>query len=390
MFTISEITGKIKNILEEEFDGIELTGEISNYKHHSSGHKYFVLKDNNAQIGAVMWKGVRLNFIPKDGMKVIVKGSIDVYPPQGKYQVNCKTMVPAGEGDLYLAFEALKKKLTEKSYFEIEHKKKLPNFPLKVGISTSPTGAAIQDMIKTIGRRNSLITIYFRPTLVQGEGSAEDITKAIAELNKIDCNVIIIGRGGGSIEDLWSYNTEIVADAIYNSKIPIISAVGHESDFTIADFVADYRASTPTAAAELVSSITVEEINTFLGQSADRSTRSIKRLIDIQKEYLGTNLEKKFQKLIINELNNYKQSLDHNENYINNYFGSYISLLKEKSKSLYLQLKANDPLSPLNKGYALLMSENKFIDKNTSLTKFDEIKIIRKNEEILVNIKENL
>ena len=390
MFTISEITGKIKNILEEEFDGIELTGEISNYKHHSSGHKYFVLKDNNAQIGAVMWKGVRLNFIPKDGMKVIVKGSIDVYPPQGKYQVNCKTMVPAGVGDLYLAFEALKKKLTEKSYFEIEHKKKLPNFPLKVGISTSPTGAAIQDMIKTIGRRNSLITIYFRPTLVQGEGSAEDITKAIAELNKIDCNVIIIGRGGGSIEDLWSYNTEIVADAIYNSKIPIISAVGHESDFTIADFVADYRASTPTAAAELVSSITVEEINTFLGQSADRSTRSIKRLIDIQKEYLGTNLEKKFQKLIINELNNYKQSLDHNENYINNYFGSYISLLKEKSKSLYLQLKANDPLSPLNKGYALLMSENKFIDKNTSLTKFDEIKIIRKNEEILVNIKENL
>ncbi len=386
MLTISEITKKIKKVLENEVGEVELIGEISNFVHHQSGHKYFVLKDSDAQISAVMWASTKLSFIPKNGMKVVVRGNIEIYPPQGKYQIICKKMMPAGEGDLYLAFEALKLKLQEKGYFEISHKRPIPNLPLKVGISTSPTGAAIHDMHQTISRRNKLINIYFRPTLVQGDGSSEDIVKAINELNTMNCDIIIIGRGGGSIEDLWSYNTEIVADAIYESKTPIISAVGHESDFTIADFVADIRASTPTAAAELVSSITIDDIVNFLDNSTNMMNNITKDRINWYKDFLSSKIDKELSKPLKDKINIFNQLIDYKSNFINLVVSNRIKHSKAQVENFGLRLNSNDPMLPLNKGYSLLKYQGKYIESNISLNDYDEIEIIRKNEQIKVKI----
>ncbi|HRP01859.1 MAG TPA: exodeoxyribonuclease VII large subunit [Candidatus Kapabacteria bacterium] len=388
MLTISEITKQIKKVLEFEIGEIEIIGEISNYVHHQSGHKYFALKDSNAQISAVMWGSTKINFIPKNGMKVCVKGNLEVYPPQGRYQIICKRMLPAGEGDLYLAFEALKLKLMEQGYFDNNRKRPIPVLPLRVGVSTSPTGAAIQDIITTIGRRNKLIEIYFRPTLVQGDGSAEDIVKAIKELNKLNCDVIIIGRGGGSIEDLWSYNTEIVADAIYNSQTPIISAVGHESDFTISDFVADFRSSTPTAGAEAVSTITVDDILNFLSTSSKTIETSLRQKIAYYRDYLEGNVGNNLSRVIKEKLNYYKQFLDYKSSYLNSISNNILNNKTKELAYLSLRLKSNDPLLPLNKGYSLLKSQDRFIDNSQSLDDFDEIEIIRKNEHKLVKLNE--
>ncbi|MES2766690.1 MAG: exodeoxyribonuclease VII large subunit, partial [Bacteroidota bacterium] len=250
--SVTQLTRTIRGILEETFEGIRVSGEISNFKHHSSGHRYFTLKDEGAQIGCTMWRTRSLGFVPADGMKVVVFGNISVYPPQGKYQIDCITMMPLGKGDLHLAFELLKEKLARAGYFDPSRKRPLPLFPLKIGVITSPTGAAVRDILSTLERRMPACEIYFRPALVQGDGAAEDIAEAIYQLNNLDCDVIIAGRGGGSLEDLWAFNTEIVARAIFESRVPFVSAVGHETDFTIADFVADIRAATPTAAAELV------------------------------------------------------------------------------------------------------------------------------------------
>lgn len=388
MLTISEITKKIKKVLESEVGEVELIGEISNYVHHQSGHKYFVLKDNDAQISAVMWASSRINFIPKNGMKVIVRGAIEIYPPQGKYQIICRSMIPAGQGDLYLAFEALKLKLQEKGYFAQDRKRSIPKIPYKVGISTSPTGAAIHDMVQTIKRRNKLIQIYFRPTLVQGDGSAEDIVKAINELNTYNCDVIIIGRGGGSIEDLWSYNTEIVANAIYNSKTPIISAVGHESDFTISDFVADNRASTPTAAAEIVSSVPLSDIDDFIGYAFDEMSSIIQEKIDFYIEFLDSKIEKNLSKPIKEKINLYKQTIDYKSNYIDILSKNMLKNKKSSLENLDKRLSTNNPLLPLNKGYAILKNNGLFIENKHSLNEFSEIDIVRKNEIIKVKIGE--
>ena len=390
MLTVSEISGKIKTLLEYEFENVELIGEISNYKHHTSGHRYFVLKDKNAQISAVMWQSQKINFIPKDGMKVIVRGSIDVYVPQGKYQISCRSMVPAGEGDLYLAYEALKQKLLQKGYFDNIRKRSLPKLPMRVGISTSPTGAAIQDMKMTISRRQPLITIIFRPTLVQGDGSAEDIVKAIEELNRQNCDVIIIGRGGGSIEDLWSYNTEIVADAIYNSKVPVISAVGHESDFTISDFVADLRASTPTAAAEIVSSLTKDELLEMLSNSKFKISKVLANKIDKMKNSIQNLFLKSMYRALESRINNYKQLIDSYDTELNNQTKNLINIYKQKTNSLDLHLKSLDPMAPLRKGYSLIYDDDRIIEKNESLLNYETLILKRKNENVRINILEKL
>lgn len=389
MLTISEITKQIKNTLESSFDNIELVGEISNFTRHQSGHRYFVLKDNSAQISAIMWQSVRINFEPRNGMKVVVRGSIDVYAPQGKYQIICRSMVAQGEGDLYLAYEALKVKLSEKGYFEAERKKRLKQLPLKIGISTSPTGAALHDMIQTINRRNKLVQIYFRPTLVQGDGSADDIVRAIEELNQFDCDAIIIGRGGGSIEDLWSYNTEIVANTIFNSKTIIISAVGHETDFTISDFVADYRASTPTAAAELVTSITHNDILEAHERILIDLKNLMKRKFEKYNDFLGVNLDTKIIRPISNLISTNKQKIDYMDSILKLKTSNKIKSYVEKLDFLDKRLNSNNPLLPLNKGYALLSSNNHYITNNESLQDYESIEIIRKNETIKINLKEN-
>jgi len=264
ILTISELTLEIKKHLEEGFDEVWVEGEISNFRSPSSGHYYFTLKDDKSQIRAVIFKfmGRYLKFDPHDGLLVICRGRINVYEPRGEYQLILDYMEPKGIGALQLAFEQLKEKLQKEGLFDPDNKKPLPLLPQKIGIVTSPTGAAIKDILNVIGRRFPNVEILINPVKVQGEGSAQEIAIAIEELNHIPgIDVIILTRGGGSLEDLWSFNEEIVARAIYRSSIPVVSAVGHEIDFTIADFVADLRVPTPSAAAELVVKDKVELTN---------------------------------------------------------------------------------------------------------------------------------
>lgn len=254
--TITMLTRYIKRQFDRDpfLQDVWVRGEISNFKHHTRGHMYFTLKDENARIQSVMFSSDnrRLNFLPEDGMKVLARGEVTVYEPYGQYQLYVKEMLPDGLGNLYLAFEALKKKLESEGLFSETAKKPIPKYPKKIGVVTSPTGAAVRDIFTTIKRRFPIAKITLFPVEVQGEFAAPSIAKAIKLANQLKKHdVLIVGRGGGSIEDLWPFNEEIVARAIYESEIPIISAVGHETDFTIADFVADVRASTPTAAAEL-------------------------------------------------------------------------------------------------------------------------------------------
>jgi len=253
VYTVSEITREIKVLLEEHLRPLWVEGEVSNYVHHTSGHRYFTLKDETGQLRCVMWKWQgRLSFTPEDGMKVLAYGRISVYERGGQYQLVVSELQPAGVGELRLAFEQLKERLATEGLFEESRKRALPVFPQSIGVVTSPTGAAIRDIAHGIGRRFPSAQIVLWPVRVQGEGAAPEIAEGIEKLNAYgEVDVIIVGRGGGSLEDLWAFNEEVVARAIYGSEIPVISAVGHEIDCTIADFVADCRAPTPSAAAEM-------------------------------------------------------------------------------------------------------------------------------------------
>lgn len=255
ILTVSQLTAAIRMTLEESFPSVWLQGEISNGKLQTSGHFYFSLKDAQAQISAVMFRAdvTTLRSVPKEGDHVIVRGEINVYPPSGKYQLIVRELRHVGLGELLQRLEELKVKLLKRGWFKSDHKKPLPKFPKRIGVVTSPTGAVIQDILNILTRRFSGFHLILNPVRVQGEGSAQEIAQAIKQFNQYDLvDVMIVGRGGGSIEDLWSFNEEIVAEAIFNSRIPIISAVGHETDHCIADYVADARAPTPSAAAELV------------------------------------------------------------------------------------------------------------------------------------------
>ena len=255
VFTVSELTRGIRSILEQAFDTVWVEGEISNYVLAQSGHAYFSLKDETSQVRCVFFKGnrIRVKFDPEDGDQVLLFGRVNVYEPRGEYQIVVEAMEPRGLGALQKAFEQLKAKLEKEGLFDEAHKQALPEFPWKIGIVTSPTGAAIRDLLNVLHRRNPRVSVVLAPAKVQGEGAAEEIAQAIRDLNTLEeLDVLIVGRGGGSIEDLWAFNEEVVARAIHESKLPVVSAVGHEIDFTISDFVADLRAPTPSAAAELV------------------------------------------------------------------------------------------------------------------------------------------
>jgi exodeoxyribonuclease VII large subunit len=254
-YSISELTAQVKGLLEESLPACWVEGEISQYTHHGSGHRYFTLKDSSAQLSAVMfkWQASQLSFEPEQGMRALVYGHISVYERGGKYQFYATQIKPSGVGELALAFEQLKIRLEAEGLFDANRKRPLPPYPKKVGVVTSPTGAAIRDIIQVLGRRAPGLQVVLCPARVQGEGAAPEIAKAIADLNQLDdIDILIVGRGGGAPEDLWAFNDEGVARAIYQSSKPVISAVGHEIDYTIADYVADYRAPTPSAAAEIV------------------------------------------------------------------------------------------------------------------------------------------
>lgn len=281
VYSVYEITAEIKQALDK-FGILWIKGEISNFKHHSSGHMYFSLKDDRAQLKAACFRNNNyyLKFRPEDGLEVLVRGRLSVYEPRGDYQILIEYMEPVGVGSLQLAFEQLKQKLRKEGLFDEEHKVHLPLLPKKVGVVTSPTGAAIQDMLRILRRRNASLDILIYPARVQGAGAAEEIVAGVKYFNtRSDIDVIIVGRGGGSMEDLWAFNEEIVARAIYASKIPLISAVGHEVDFTIADFVADLRAPTPSAAAEMVSGAR-EDLLVTVSSLGGRALQAVRLLIE--------------------------------------------------------------------------------------------------------------
>jgi len=284
IYAVSEITKEIKTLLEENIPTIWVEGEVSNYTLHSSGHRYFSLKDENSQIRCVFWKwqAYSLSFEIEDGMKVIALGNITIYERNGQYQLNIIKLKPLGIGKLELEFQRLKEKLFKEGLFDESHKIPIPKFPQTIGVVTSPTGAAIRDIIEIIQRRAPDVKIILNPVKVQGPGAAEEIAQAIYDFNEYKkVNLLIVGRGGGSLEDLWAFNEEIVARAIYDSKIPVISAIGHEIDFTIADFVADLRVPTPSAAAELAVRDRAEicrELNTLINRLITLQSSSIDHL----------------------------------------------------------------------------------------------------------------
>ena len=291
--TVSQLNKYLKYKIDNDpnLGMVFLKGEISNFKNHTRGHFYFTLKDDESRINAIMFQAnaCKIPFLPVDGMKVLVSGRVSVYEQSGTYQLYVDTMLEDGIGSLYLAFNQLKEKLEKEGLFNPDHKKRIPKIPQKIGIITAPTGAAIKDILSTIKRRFPLVETILFPALVQGEYAKDDIVKKIKIANTYDLDVLIVGRGGGSIEDLWPFNEEIVARAIFESKIPIISAVGHEIDFTIADFTADKRAPTPTGAAEMAVP-DKKDLKTYLEQVNIRLNKVITNKLNINRQKLDNLL----------------------------------------------------------------------------------------------------
>lgn len=370
ILTITEITHQIKGVLELGFNDIWLKGEISNFKNHSSGHLYFTLKDEGAQISAVMWKGraSSLLFRPTDGMKVIVRGKITVYEPRGNYQIDCLNIQPLGVGDLQLAFERLKQKLMDEGLFDEEHKIPIPEFPQKIGIVTSPTGAAIHDIISILSRRQPSVEIILVPVKVQGIGAAEEIAEAIETLNqKKMVDVMIVGRGGGSLEDLWAFNEEIVARAIFSSKIPVISAVGHETDFSISDFVSDLRAPTPSAAAELVVR-DKEELIDIIGNYCYTLNKIMVNMVESNKKIVKNLVQSYYFNKPIDLIRQKSQQLDELNRLLSDTVSHSISIFALKTESMKYRIESLNPKLVMKRGYTIVRQKNIIVSKLKELS----------------------
>ena len=435
-YTITALNRAIKNMFDEkeQLHHIYLKGEISNFKHHSRGHLYFTLKDENSRISAVMFStsASKLTFEPEDGMKVLVCGRVTVYEANGGYQIYVEEMLLDGIGNLYLEYERLKKQLEAEGLFKPEHKKKIPKYPKKIGIITAPTGAAIKDILSTIKRRYPICETILFPALVQGNGAKESIVMQLERAQDFDLDVIICGRGGGSIEDLWAFNEEIVARAIYASKIPIISAVGHEIDFTIADFVADLRAPTPTGAAEMAVP-NMSDLKNLLDQYQIRSNEAINNKIKIStnklnelknkyilknpmsmyeiKEQRLDNIIDIINKYIINKLseykiriNNIKESyilknplsvyeskihiIDKNKEVLNKLIINYINNNKYNYDILVNKLELLNPLKILSNGYSVISKDNKIINDSSNISIGDILDVRLYKGNIKTEVKE--
>jgi len=364
--TVSQLNSYMKKLVEHQpvLGDILIKGEISNYKLHYSGHHYITLKDNGGVLKAVMFKGAAqsLTFVPDNGMKVIARGKISVYEPGGTYQLYINEMTPDGLGELYAAFEKLKEKLKNEGYFDEYHKKPIPKYPKKIGIVTATTGAAIRDIINVITRRYPACEILIYPSLVQGPSAAANIAEGIAYFNKEnEVDTLIVGRGGGSIEDLWAFNEEIVAKAVYDSNIPIISAVGHETDFTICDFVADLRAPTPSAAAELAVPDCAELISRVATLKV-RLTQSVLNLIKTNKALIS-RLSLSSPARSIEE---YRQKTDYLFTKAEKAFMLIMSKKKEAFSKACAKLDAMSPLSVLSRGYSVAEKKNGVLVKTSS------------------------
>lgn len=403
--TISDLNRyiKAKFDIDSNLNTVYLKGEISNFKHHTRGHFYFTLKDENSRLSAVMFNfnAMKVNFKPEDGMKVLVSGRISVYEATGSYQIYVNTMELDGIGNLYLEYEKLKKKLASEGLFNPEHKKSIPKYPKTIGIITAPTGAAIRDILSTIKRRYPIAKTILFPALVQGEGAKESVAKQLKRAQEYDLDVIICGRGGGSIEDLWCFNEEIVARAIYDSKIPVISAVGHEIDFTIADFVADLRAPTPTGAAEMAVP-NIADLNNLFNQLKIRVTKAIQNKMTSTTNRLETITSKQILKnpLSIYEIKEQKldnlldrlqlfmtnrikeDTLKYHKVIDNKLFKNPVKILENKEYQFNILLKTITVLNPmklLESGYSIVKNKDEVITS---------IKLVKVNDNIDINLKD--
>lgn len=378
--TVSSLNRHIKLLLENDSSlaGVSVKGELSNFKRHSSGHCYMTLKDEGAAVAAVMFRSAadKLRFNPENGMKVIVTGRISVYERDGRYQIYIDSMQPDGIGDLHIAFEQLKEKLGKMGIFDMQRKKPIPKFPKTVGVVTSPTGAAVRDIVNVISRRYPLCEVLICPVLVQGEGAARQISNAIEYINKNKCaDVIIVGRGGGSLEDLWAFNEEPVAMAIANSEIPVISAVGHETDFSISDFAADLRAPTPSAAAELAVPSSAE-LKALLAKNYSAMLSSIKKNLNYKRSVLSSFSVKSPMDLI----NRNRIAIDNYEKHMTSAF--YIKL-QNKKKLLQVnaaKLESLSPLSVLSRGYGVVSDEKGMVAKSAAQLRPGEKINVRMND----------
>lgn len=372
-YSITALNRAIKNMFDSkpELNRVYIKGEISNFKHHTRGHFYFTLKDETSRIAAVMFASSAsgITFEPEDGMKVLVSGRVTVYEATGGYQIYVDDMQLDGIGNLYLEYEKLKKKLEEEGLFDVSKKKSIPKYPKRIGIITAPTGAAIRDILSTIKRRYPICETILFPALVQGTGAKESIVEQLTRAQDFDLDVIICGRGGGSIEDLWAFNEEIVARAIYASNIPIISAVGHEIDFTIADFVADLRAPTPTGAAEMAVPNLVD-LKTLIEQYRIRSNENIKNIINYNMKRLDALKSSYVLKnpLVLYEVK--EQKLDNFIDRANTIMNKYISDYKVKLDNIKSSYVLKNPLAMYEvkgekiKGFVEIL--NKIIKSNLS------------------------
>lgn len=390
--SVGEVNNYVKNLVENDFilKNLNVKGEISNLKFHSSGHIYFSLKDENSKVNCIMFKNnaVNLDFRLEEGMKVEVKARLGVYHKEGTYQLYCENIKKAGIGELFEEFHKLKKELSEEGIFDEKYKRSLPKFPKRIGIITARTGAAVRDIINVIQRRNKALDIILYPAKVQGENAADSIIEGIRYFNnEKSVDVIILGRGGGSIEELWAFNNRELAYEIFNSRIPTVSAVGHEVDFTISDFVSDMRAPTPSAAGELVSPSLQEMINDllnkkeFLHRAIDRRFLNAKRDVDLLYKGLKGNNPTHIIEKRIKEVNTLEEKL--------NFLGKRkIDKAKDELIALNSILQTLNPLNTLGRGYSVIMDkEDKVINKVSELKKNDMVKVIMKDGSVNIDIK---
>jgi exodeoxyribonuclease VII large subunit len=357
VYTVTQITQKIKLILDTNFPGVWVEGEVSNFRQPTSGHIYFTLKDNFSQLRAVIFKNINmgLRFELRDGLSVICFGKVSVYQRDGLYQLYVERIEPKGIGALQLAFQQLKERLAKEGLFDLAHKRPIPFLPKRIGIITSPTGAVIRDMLNIIDRRFKDVEIIINPVRVQGEGAAEDIAQAIKELNLLgDIDTIILARGGGSLEDLWEFNEEIVARAIYNSKIPIISAVGHEIDWTISDFVADLRAPTPSVAAEMVLP-KKEDLAGRIDQFLIRLKNTLLNKITFLRRHLNALKESYYLQAPKDLILQYQQRVDDLIRRLTTQIVYNLELQGSDLKSKIGKLEALSPLNILSRGYSITL-----------------------------------
>ncbi len=382
ILSVSQLNRYVKSVIEsdDKLNGVYLRGEISNLTLHSSGHIYFSLKDDEqCTIKAVMFAGKAryLKFRPTGGMKVVVRGNVTIYEKTGSYQIIIEEMLPDGDGALNLAYEQLKAELAKEGLFDNEHKKPLPTFPKKIGVITSPTGAAVQDIFRILKRRYPIGEIIFCPVPVQGENAAEDLTNAVRRFNGTKCaDVIIIGRGGGSIEDLWSFNDENLARAIYECDIPIVSAVGHETDFTICDFVADVRASTPSAGAELVSPVTVDSMLMQTENIMNKMTMTVKRRLnnEFQRYERVSNSRVFSHPEDITDIRKIKFEMLSSR--LKSAYTEKVSDERTKFAELTAKLDTLSPLKILSRGYAVAKKDGEIINSKTQADINDNIEIV--------------